>query len=68
MRITELKNKIIIAELDPKANYICIVNPDLVRMSDFNNVQLPAGMTLPIIRVHDINRAIKFVKVPKQSK
>lgn len=65
MKVQELKNKILIAELDPKCEYICLVNPILVRMDTLKMAGLNKRK-IPIVIVHDIEKAIKFVEVRKE--
>ena len=66
MRIKELKNKIVLAELDPEANYIMLVNPAFVKKGQLNELQVDSGMKIYFLFVHNIDKAIKFVEIPKK--
>jgi len=68
MKVTELKNKIIIAELDPKKDYIVLVSAEHIRTADLQLAKgiIPRLNKIPIVRiVGDIDKAIRFVEVPK---
>lgn len=62
MKIKELKNKILIAELDPNAEYICIVDPTNVRMETLV-AALKKHRVIPIVIAHNVDKAIRFVEV-----
>lgn len=67
MKITELKDKIIIAELDPDCDYICLVNPALlVNEADFLEIKSPTKKEIPIVYVRDVHKAVSFVEVHGQ--
>jgi len=68
MKIKELKNKIIIAELDPKADYVILVRMGQVRTQDLEYAkgQNEQIRKMPVVGVYgDIDKAIRFVEVPK---
>ena len=62
MKIKELKNKILIAELDPNADYILLVNPALTRM-DTLRVANFKRKPIPIVIVMDVDKAVRFVEI-----
>lgn len=69
MKITELKDKIVIAELDPKKDYIILVNPDLVSAQSLSYVKQANAeiRKMPVLIVRDIDKAIRFIEVPKKN-
>ena len=66
MKVKQLNDKILIAELDPKADYICIANPALVRGRDLKLIKPLRRKSITIVWAHDIKNAIRFVKIPKK--
>lgn len=70
MKITELKDKILIAELDPEKDYICLVNPAFVSLNTLK-VARSKNKTLreyPVVFTSDITKAIGFIEIPKTSR
>lgn len=70
MKIKELKNKIVITELDPNAEYICLVNPEHVKPESLYmaNLSHHKGNPIPCVLVSDVDKAIRFVEIkPKSS-
>ena len=67
MKVREYKNKIVLAELDPKAKYLMLISRDYVRPDD---IQLPGydGPGIWLIPVRDVDKAVRFVEVPHTSK
>ena len=61
MKVKEYKNKIVINELNPSQRYICLVNPDLVRMES-----LPKSKYIWYVLVFDVDKAVRFIGVPKK--
>lgn len=64
MKIIEHKSKIILAELNPNANYIMLVNPFKVNMDTLDGLQSPTR--IQIILTEDVEKSIRFVEVPKK--
>ena len=67
MKIRELKNKIVIAELDPNSESICLADPSKVRL-DTLRAALKEKRRIPIIVVNDVDKSIKFVEIIKETK
>lgn len=65
MKIKELKNKIVLAELDPKASYIMLVNRRLIRHELIKNMQIPNGVFIYVIPTDDVDKSLKFVEIPR---
>lgn len=66
MKIKELKNKIVIAELDPNTEYICIADPSNVKMSTLV-AALKKHRVIPIVIAYNIDKAIKFIEVKSKT-
>ena len=67
MKVKEYKNKIIITELDPDADYIMLFNPAFVR--DINTFLKEATISkskIYLLAVSDVDKAVKFVEIPKK--
>jgi len=56
-------------EVDPDKEYVCLVDPHLFKGRP-EELRLPNGMEkdIPIFCVEDVDKTIKFVKVPKLKK
>ena len=68
MKVKEIKNKIILAELDPTVDYIMLVSeinvtPD--SLQDLLRTVRSSESKIYILWVTDVNEAVRFVKVPK---
>ena len=69
MKVTELKNKIVIAELDPEKDYIVLVDPNNVGMS---SLRVARGKNdrlreIPVVIAHNLEKpVIQFIEVPKK--
>jgi len=67
MKIKEYKNKIVIAELNPKCSYLVLFNPHLVPQGQLLNIKSP-GVLIQFVRVEDVDKAIRFVEIKKKKK
>jgi len=68
MKVKELKNKIILAELDPNADYIMLVSECNVCPGVLEGLLKSARSfksKIYILWVTDVDKAVRFVKVPK---
>lgn len=65
MKVEELDDKIIIAELDPGCDYICLVNPALMVGASFAEQmdRVEFNRSVPIVHVRDVHKAVSFVEV-----
>ena len=68
MKVKGLKDKILIAELDPEKDYICLVNPAYVQSNSLKLVKLIRKRDIPIVLVANVNKAVRFIEVPKPKK
>lgn len=66
MKIKREKDQIIIAELDPNKDYICLVNTSRVDMSSLRLAEPIRDGKIPIVPTTDVNNAVRFVEVPKK--
>lgn len=66
MKIKELKNKIVLAELDPKCDYIMLCNKYSLTEKDINNIQISSNTLINLVWVEDVDKAIKFIEIPKK--
>ncbi|MBI5357026.1 hypothetical protein HZB78_05480 [Candidatus Collierbacteria bacterium] len=61
------RDNLILAELDPTANYLLIV--DETKVDNLENFRCPKGMTIQVLFVMgDPRKAVSFVKIPKKEK
>lgn len=67
MKIKELKNKIVLAELDSKAAYIMLFNKSLVPFEFIRDLRIPSNIFIYIIPTDDVDKAIKFVEIPNKN-
>ena len=69
MKVKEYKNKIVLAELNPKASYIMLVNVNFVPIEEIFRLQMPMGAPhINILAVADVDKAVKFVEIPRKKK
>ena len=67
MRVKEYKNKIVLAELDPNCDYLIVANAGEVRYEDLQQaLSAYPNRKFGILGVHDVDKAIRFVEVPKK--
>lgn len=68
MKITELKDKILIAELDPEKDYICLVNPTHVNMTSLKYAKgkNKTFRDIPVVITMDVDKSIRFIEIPKK--
>jgi hypothetical protein len=66
MKIKELKNKIVLAELDPNCSYIMLCGKGFVNCEDIENIQVPSNILIQYVFVNDIDKAVKFIEIPKK--
>lgn len=70
MKVKEIKDKILITEIDPNKYYICLINKNNVRESEFSMVhELPRKVTDRIAFVGidgDIDKCIRFIEIPSK--
>ena len=65
MKITELKDKILIAELKPNCDYILLVNMNLVNFKTLQYAQgaIPRIKKIPIVIVQDVEKSVRFIEI-----
>ena len=66
MKVITRKNNIVLAELNPDAEYIMLVNPMNTRMETIHKLQTSTKVHIQVVLVQDINGAIRFVEIPKK--
>lgn len=69
MKITELPDKILIAELDPEKDYIMLVNPSNVdtQSLEYAKSESKRLKSIPVILTYDTEKSVKFVEIPKST-
>jgi hypothetical protein len=71
MEVKEYKNKIVIAKLDPDADYIMLWDSSYIqaeKMEDFLKTTRVRGARIYVLQVHGVDKAIKFVEIPEKLK
>jgi len=68
MKVKEYKNKIVIAELNPKCSYLVLFNPHLVSWGVLSKIKVKAGVLLQFVPVEDVDKAVRFVEVKRKKK
>lgn len=67
MKIEELDDKIVLAELNPKASYIMLYNRALIPFDAIKDIRIPSNIFIYIIPTDNIDKSLKFVEIPKKN-
>lgn len=68
MKVIQRKNKLVLAELDPNASYIMLVNPSYVNVDSLKKMIVPNGVMVQILITSNVNDSVRFVEIPKIQK
>ena len=68
MKIKEYKNKIVLAEINPECDYILLYDCSQIPTDRIRKLEVPKGVFIQLIPVYDVDKAIRFVEIPKKPK
>lgn len=58
--------KISISELKPGSHYVMLVNSNLVAQNELDHLEVPNDTVVNVVMVEDVDRAVKFIKIPNK--